>query len=171
VHVELYPPVTELPPRLAPGTGVLGRVWWSLRIRYYTWRLAGDTPADVRLFVLYHDPAVTEAVPHSLGLQQGLLGVVYAYAAGDADATNDVVIAHEVMHTLGATDKYDPATNLPAFPEGYGDPRAWPRYPQRAAEIMAGRLAVSAQSAEVPTDLDEVVVGRQTAAEINWAPP
>ena len=26
------------------------------------------------------------------------------------DGANDVVIAHELLHTLGATDKYDPAT-------------------------------------------------------------
>jgi len=168
VHIELYPRVTEMPPRLAPGTGPLGRIWWSLRIRYYTWRIASDTPADIRLFVLYHDPAHTERVPHSLGMQKGLLGVVYAYAAGQADATNSVVLAHEVMHTLGATDKYDPATDLPAFPEGYGDPGASPRYPQSVAEIMAGRIAISPDEAEAPAGLDDVVVGPQTAAEVNW---
>ena len=60
VKVVLYPQVAgRLPPRLDPGTGFAGRIWWSLRLRYYTWRQAGDTPADIRVFVLYHDPERT----------------------------------------------------------------------------------------------------------------
>jgi len=168
VHVELYPEVEELPPSLEPGTSLPGRIWWSLKTRYYTSRFAGDTLADIRVFVLYHDPDRTRAVPHSLGLQKGLLGIVHAYAGRRYDATNNVVIAHEVMHTLGATDKYDPTTNLPVFPQGYADPDADPLYPQEQAEIMAGRIAVSAVEAEIPGNLSEVAVGSQTAAEVNW---
>lgn len=168
VKMVLYPQVTELPPRLEPGTGVAGRIWWSLKLRYYTWRQAGDTPADIRVFVLYHDPEGTTAVPHSLGLQAGLLGVVYAFADEMLDAPNNVVIAHEVLHTLGATDKYDPATNLPVFPEGYGEPDAEPRFPQSSAEIMAGRIAISGDEAEIPEGLWDVVVGPETAVEIQW---
>ena len=97
------------------------------------------------------------------------MGVVYAYAADEMDDENDIVIAHEVMHTLGATDKYDMATGLPVFPDGYGDPLAEPRYPQAVAEIMAGRTALSPTDAEMPRSLDEVVVGPETAVEVNWA--
>jgi hypothetical protein len=168
VRIELYPQVADMPPRLEPGAGPLSSIWWSLKVRYYTWRIAGNTLADIRVFVLYHDPERTLAVPHSLGLQKGLLGIVYAYADRRMDPTNSIVVAHEVLHTLGATDKYDPATDLPAFPEGYGDPEADPRYPQQFAEIMAGRTAVSPAAAKMPASLDEVVVGHRTAAEINW---
>ncbi len=168
VKMVLYPQVTALPPRLEPGTGVAGRIWWSLKLRYYTWRQAGDTPADIRVFVLYHDPERTTVVPHSLGLQAGLLGVVYAFADETLDAPNNVVIAHEVLHTLGATDKYDPATNLPVFPQGYGEPEAEPRFPQSVAEIMAGRIAISPDEAEMPEGLTEVLVGPETAVEIQW---
>jgi hypothetical protein len=168
VKMVLYPQVTELPPRLQPGTGVAGRIWWSLKLRYYTWRQAGDTPADIRVFILYHDPDRTTAVPHSLGLQAGLLGVVYAFADETLDEPNNVVIAHEVLHTLGATDKYDPASNLPMFPQGYGEPDAEPRFPQSLAEIMAGRIAISADEAEIPEGLGKVLIGPETAAEIRW---
>lgn len=168
VRVDLHPRVTELPPRLEPGASLPARIAWSLRTRYYTWSVAGDALADIRLFVLYHDPDHTEAVPHSLGLQQGLLGVVYAYADPVATATNNIVIAHELLHTLGATDKYDPATNLPLYPQGYGEPDAESRYPQQLAEIMAGRIAIDPDEAEMPPDLDYVVVGRETATEIGW---
>jgi len=170
VRLDLYPEVTEAPPRLAPDAGAPGRLWWSLRTRYYAWRQARDTLSDVRIFVLYHDPATSGTVPHSLGLQKGLLGIVYAYADRDMGETNNVVIAHEVMHTLGATDKYDPATGLPVFPEGYGDREAEPRYPQVTAEIMGGRTALSATVAEMPASLRDVVAGPETAVEVNWAP-
>lgn len=171
VRVELYPQVREAPPRLDPRAGMLGRLWWSLKVRYYTWRIAGDTLADIRVFVLYHDPQHTLTVPHSLGLQKGLLGIVYAFAERQMNAENGIVIAHEVLHTLGATDKYDLGTNLPLFPDGYGDPEAQPRYPQQFAEIMAGRTAVSPTAARMPASLDEVVVGRATALEIRWIDP
>ena len=168
VKMVLYPQVTELPPRLEPGTGVAGRIWWSLKLRYYTWRQAGETPADIRVFVLYHDPDRTTAMPHSLGLQAGLLGVVYAFAHEALDEPNNVVIAHEILHTVGATDKYDPATNLPVFPQGYGEPDAEPRFPQATAEIMAGRIAISPDEAEIPEGLADVIVGPETAGEIRW---
>jgi hypothetical protein len=81
---------------------------------------------------------------------------------------NAVVIAHELLHTLGATDKYDPGTDAPLFPDGYGDPDQRPLYPQAAAEIMAGRRMLSPARWEQPDSLDEVVIGRATALEIRW---
>jgi hypothetical protein len=168
VHIELYPAVDEPPPGLEPGASLPGRMWWSLKARYYGWRVAGDRLAHIRLFVLYHDPEQTYSVPHSLGLQKGLLGIVYAYADAAYDATNNVVVAHELMHTLGATDKYDPATSLPLFPQGYAEPGAEPLHPQSLAEIMAGRVPVAPDEARMPTGLDEVVVGPETAREVNW---
>lgn len=171
VHVELYPPLEAAPPVLDPEAGLFGRVAWSLRMRWFSWRHAGDALADIRMFVLYHDPAQVEAVPHSLGLQKGLLGVVYAYADPSADGTNNLVIAHEALHTLGATDKYDPATALPLYPDGYGEPDAEPRHPQSFAEIMAGRVALAPDEAEIPAGLEQAVVGAKTAAEIGWLRP
>lgn len=168
VKVDLHPPLAELPPRLAADAGIAGRILWSLRMRAYAWRHARDSLADIRMFVLYHDPRLTPSVPHSLGLQKGLLGVVYAFADPEMDGSNAVVIAHEALHALGATDKYEPGSGLPRFPEGYADPDADPRHPQEAAEIMAGRIALSPGEAETPESLDDVVVGGTTAAEINW---
>lgn len=169
VQVLLHPPVTDLPPRLDAGAGPLATALWSLRMRWYAAREAGGKAGQIRVFVLYHDPRLTPRVPHSLGLQKGLIGVVYAFAEPDMDGANNIVIAHEIMHTLGATDRYDPATGLPVFPAGYGDPARQPRYPQPTAEIMAGRRALSSSEARMPRDLERVVVGPETAAEIAWA--
>jgi hypothetical protein len=141
---------------------------WSLKARYYSWRVAGDRHAHVRVFVLFHDPEHTSKVPHSLGLQKGLVGIVHAYADPAYGRTNSVVLAHELMHTLGATDKYDPATSQPLFPHGYGEPDATPLHPQRFAEIMAGRIAIATDEAGMPASLSQAVVGPETAREINW---
>ena len=140
----------------------------SLKMRYYAWREGGGTPARVRVFVLYHDPARNPVVPHSLGLQKGLVGVVYAFAADDMTGANAIVIAHEVLHTLGAADRYDLASGLPRYPDGYAQPDRQPRYPQPQAEIMAGQRALSASESEMPESLEDVVVGSATAREINW---
>ena len=76
-------------------------------------------------------------------------------------------MTHEILHTVGATDKYD-HNNNPIYPEGYAKPGQKPLYPQRYAEIMAGRIALSEQKAKIPTSLKLTVVGEKTAKEINW---
>ena len=120
------------------------------------------------MFVLYHDPALTPTVPHSLGLSKGLIGVVYAFAAPEMNGENNVVIAHELLHTVGATDKYNLADDLPRFPDGYGDPAQQPLYPQLTAELMAGRRVISPDKFSQALSLDEVVIGAATALEIRW---
>ena len=39
---------------------------------------------------------------------------------------------------------------------------------QSVAEIMAGRIAISASEAEMPEGLGEVLIGPETAVEIRW---
>jgi hypothetical protein len=175
VRTRLRPELHELPPQRAPDAGILGTAWWSLRLRWWAARISSRNhdPEDVRMFVLYHDPALTPTVPHSLGLSKGLIGVVYAFATPRMDGGNDIVIAHELLHTLGAGDEYDFATDAPRFPDGYGDPRQVPLYPQRTMELMAGRRMLAADRWEQGEDLNEVVIGDASAREINWpvAPP
>jgi hypothetical protein len=77
-------------------------------------------------------------------------------------------MAHEVLHTLGATDKYDPVTNMPIFPFGYAEPDRAPLHPQDKAELMGGRVPRSPREAEIPRDLSQVVIGPATALEIGW---
>lgn len=173
VHIELYPRVASLPPELPAEAGWLRTATWSLAMRWYAWRAtsgASRAPPNIRIFVLYHAPERQAVLPHSLGLAKGLVGVVHAYADRGHEGANAVVIAHELLHTLGATDKYGVADLLPLYPDGYAEPERNPRYPQPFAEIMAGRRAVSAREAEMPGSLDEVVVGAATAREIAWAP-
>jgi len=167
---RLRPELEDRPPQRAASAGLIATAVWSLKLRYWAWRVSRHArePEDVRIFVLYHDPALTPTVPHSLGLTKGLIGVVYAFAVPEMTAENGVVIAHEMLHTVGATDKYNFADDAPRFPEGFGDPGQIPLYPQRNAELMAGRRMLASDRWEQASSLDEVVVGAATAQEIRW---
>jgi hypothetical protein len=171
VHVALYPQVKQLPPELQRGAGMSGTALWSLKLRWYAWRavnLGGRAPPRVRLFVLYHDPQTLDTVPDSHGMQKGLTGVVHTFALRSMAGSNSIVIAHELLHTLGATDKYDLMSGDPLFPAGFADPERKPLYPQDKAEIMAGRRPLAQHEAQMPAALSAVVVGPATAAEIRW---
>jgi len=174
VRVELYPPVAEKPPERASDSGILGNMWWSLKMRFYARRAVSSTgrPApQIRIFVRYHDPSFTQSVPHSVGMQKGLVGIVHAFADRSMTRTNNVVIAHEILHTLGASDKYDLETLAPLFPIGYAEPERQPLYPQSLTEVMAGRYAIDSQTFEMPDSLNDVLVGSATALEIRWPNP
>jgi hypothetical protein len=172
IQLRLYPTPASLPPALAPGSGILTRIAWSLQLRWYRWRTINALPRaapTIALFLLYHDPANLPALPHSTGLQRGLMGIVHVYAGVDQQGENNIVITHELLHTFGATDKYDLATDAPLYPDGYADPLQTPRYPQTRAEIMAGRMPVSTSEQVMAANFDEVVVGPATAREIGWS--
>jgi hypothetical protein len=171
VHVELYPPGSKLPPSLDPAAGPLGLAWWSLKLRYFAAQatpVAGRAPPRIRLFLLYHDPATLERAPDSHGLQKGLIGVVHLFADVGMAGRNNIVIAHELLHTVGASDKYDLGNGSPLFPSGYGDRDQDPLYPQERAELMAGRRALSAYQWDMPRALTGVLIGPETAREIKW---
>jgi hypothetical protein len=174
VSVKMFPAVREPPPGRDQDGGIFATMWWSLKMRLYAGRASrasGLPPPQIRIFVHFHDPEVTREVPHSVGMQKGLVGVVHGFADRDMRGSNNVVIVHEILHTLGATDKYDPQTLAPLFPTGYAEPDREPRYPQQFAEIMAGRIALSAEEFEIPESLEDVLVGEATALEIRWVNP
>jgi hypothetical protein len=171
LRLTLAPPLSQAPPELQRGGSALSAILWSLHMRYWAWRVdapAGPAP-DIKLFVLYHDPAISPTLAHSLGLQKGLLGVVHVFADARMQGSNDTVIAHELLHTLGATDKYDLASNQPLHPDGFAEPNRDPLYPQAFAELMAGRIPVSSTQAETPESLEHVLIGPKTASEIGWS--
>lgn len=172
IGITLYPTPAEPPPELAADAGIFGRVLWSLRLRRYrahTVDAIERSRPKIALFLLYHDPARTPVLPHSLGLQRGLMGVVHLFAARSQATQNAIVTAHELFHTFGATDKYAPAGDAPLFPDGYAEPARVPRFPQRYAEIMAGRVPLSPERQQMPDDLWQTRVGPATAREIGWS--
>ncbi|MGF1548651.1 MAG: hypothetical protein ACFCUG_15145 [Thiotrichales bacterium] len=157
------------PPLRPQSVDILTAVQYSLRLRFWAWRNQPEVGDSViRMYVVYHDPATAELVPDSLALHKGMLGLVYAYADPDFEAGNNFVLAHELLHTLGATDKYDPETNLPIYPDGYAQPFKSDLYPQRKAELMGGRIPLTARDADMPASLEDAIIGGLTALEIRW---
>jgi hypothetical protein len=170
IEVEYHGRLDSHPPQPPSGQSILENIWWSLSFRVWAWYrgwTSDKESGDVELFVSYYDTATSSSLRHSVGLEGGLIGIINAFADNAYRGSNQVVIIHELMHTLGATDKYDGA-NMPSYPEGYAEPYRQPLYPQRKAEIMGGRIPLSEQQARMPQKLAEVMVGAFTAAEINW---
>jgi hypothetical protein len=158
------------PPRLERNPSALDALVWSLRMRWLAARLEWSNPApaaDIVAFAVFHDDTAA-ALDQSRALEKGLIVVANLFAAKIARDQNQVVLAHELLHTLGARDKYDPHTNQPLYPEGYADPDARPRFPQMRAELMAGRIPLRETEAAMPANLRSVVIGDATAREIGW---
>jgi hypothetical protein len=169
VRFELGTPVAEQPPALPESPNALSVTGWSLRMRWWSGSVAGEqdkiTP-DVRIFVRYHRPDYAVTLENSVGLQKGMVGIVNAFASRRYRGKNNVIIAHEFLHTLGATDKYSPVDGHPLNPDGLAEPDRDPLYPQRFAEIMGGRIALAENDSVIPQDLGYAVIGRLTASEI-----
>ncbi len=172
LRVELGLPIKEQPPQIGADIGRLDIMLWSLKMRWWASSISGDQDSiepDVRIFVRYHEPGSVFVLENSVGLQKGMVGIVNAYASRRHRGTNNVIIAHEFLHTLGATDKYDPSSGQPIPPDGLADPLRSPLYPQKNAEIMGGRIALAADDAVIPKSLKYAVIGPLTASEINLA--
>jgi hypothetical protein len=170
VEIKVAAEVLAHPPAAPRQRSALNVIFWSLHVRLWAYRAdnyRGPDP-EVRLFVQYFDPERTKRLDHSLALEKGMIGIIKAFAATRLAAQNNVILAHELLHTVGATDKYDLQSNQPLYPNGYAEPERRPLYPQRYAEIMGGRVPRSATMADIPRDLDETLVGPATAREIRW---
>jgi hypothetical protein len=165
---------TAAPP-VPAGDGVLDAARHSLAMA----RWAGDLDTrggvladayDVRIYVVARRPPANaeRTMVEGRGEQGGRLGVVEVELDDSMADLALIVVAHELLHTLGATDKYD-ARGKATVPDGLAEPDKQPLFPQRFAEIMARNRPLDAAGAEaVPERLDEVAVGPATAREIGW---
>lgn len=166
---QLAPVSRELPPTVPGQFDTIHIAWWSLKMRWWSWKqsFAHDlVNADIQMFVLYQTLNDNAEVGISVGMRKGRYGIVRAYARQRYQATNHVVFTHELLHVLGATDKYVMSTGEPIHPDGFAEPDRIPLYPQRFAEIMGGRLPLNPGRSAIPSSLDQCRIGRTTAREI-----
>ncbi len=169
-NVRLGDTITQRPPAFPQDGTPADVLLWGLRFRWWAFR---NTPDDggsltrVRLFVMYYEGTADQTLAHSLGMQKGLMGLVHAFADRRQTQQNNVIIAHEILHTVGARDKYDASGN-PQFPIGYARPHREPLFPQRNAEIMSGRIPTSFWNSYMAESLRSVTINPFTAREINW---
>jgi len=170
VQIQLAPPIDASPPAAPEQASIVQALWWAVRMRLWVWRHDGWNAADsdIRIFMSFHAPDNPLGMQHSLGLQKGMIGLVNGYADAERQGLNNFVAAHELLHTLGATDKYDIESGKPLWPDGFADPVQAPLFPQQRAEIMGGRVQVTPGWSLLPPSLDHAVVGAATAIEIGW---
>ncbi len=171
VRIELGYALDEQPPALPPDANPFDVALWSLKMRWWTGHVTDDQDdidPDVRMFVRYHQPQEAILLENSVGMRKGMFGIVNAYTGRHQSSRNNVIIAHEFLHTVGASDKYSLETGQPIAPDGLAEPGRTPLYPQRYAEIMGGRVALAADDAVIPKSLEFAVVGPLTAKEIRF---
>ena len=170
VDVFLAPAIPSRPPAPPFGGSTLRIILWSLELRFWAWR--NDThngpKPDVRLFVSYHDPALTPRLPHSTGLQKGLMGVVNAFAESRDGRVEQCRHHARVAAYPWRNRQVRPGREPAALSRRFADPDARPLYPQQRAEIMAGRIPISETRAEIAEGMKQVVIGAKTAREISW---
>lgn len=163
-------------PPLPENDGLVDAARWSWDLRRFTAALdsaagLGDQTFDARIYLLAREPidARRKAV-EGIGEQGGRVGLVEVELDAAMVDFALFVAAHELMHTLGAGDRYD-ASGEPIVPEGLADPDAVPLFPQARTELMARHRAVAPGHSEPPESLEELVVGDVTAREIGWLAP
>ncbi len=170
-RLELGPQVDNDIPELAPTPSMLDTLIWSLKMRWFAARIdsgSGRPSPDIKLFALYYEQSEEAVLDRSTALERGLIAVAKLFAGRSSQGSNQIVMAHELLHTLGATDKYDLDTNLPIYPHGYANPTLQPLHPQRSAELMAGRIPFDERTAHMPSGISRTLIGPLTAEEIGW---
>lgn len=174
---ELRAPVDGSAPPPAPASdGPVDLAEYAYALSSYVDDIdkrAGIDPSlyDVRIYVALRRPRKAEVtLAEGQSQQGGRIGIVQVELDTDAEGAHLplVVVAHELMHTLGGTDKYDPATGRSLVPLGLAEPDRVPLFPQRYAEIMSRNRPVSATEEKVPESFEEIAVGPATAREIGW---
>ncbi|MCW8929764.1 MAG: hypothetical protein OQL19_05965 [Gammaproteobacteria bacterium] len=168
VDIALSDPVKEHPPMTPRQGNIFEIILWSLKLRYWAFQrdeYQGPKP-EIQVFALYFDPQKSQSLRHSTGLEKGHIAVINLFANKKQNNSNQFIIAHELLHTLGASDKYHFTNNEPIYPHGYAEPELEPLYPQSYAEIMGGRIPISQNESRIPKSLSEVIIGEQTAREI-----
>jgi hypothetical protein len=150
----------------------LDRAWHAIDV----WRTERDVDRaaggaaggfDVRVFFRCDSlPGSVLGFAEGSGAVDGEVAFVRGSCDGDLSLSLQT-IGHELLHTLGATDRYDAGGHARA-PEGLADPDRVPLYPQIHAEWMAGEVALAPGRGRLPESLEELRVGEATAREIGW---
>jgi hypothetical protein len=172
---ELWGPAAGSPPPLPEG----GSLWARAREAYVLWRalraIDGAVPDfdassyDARIYLALEPPGSgPETFAEGAGQAGGEVGLVRARVSAGQPVLAMQAIGHELLHCLGATDKYSAEGH--ALPDGLADPGRRPLYPQVAADFMGVEVALGPASGRLPRSFDELAVGPATAAEIGWAP-
>ena len=163
------PVVAEPPPLPGDEISVTDRAAAALAFEQAARALdekAGITSADeIVIDVLLGDGSAGPV--EGLAEKNGRRGVVQGSADDTELGLELVATVHEVLHCVGATDKYD-AQGRTVPPGGLAEPERAPLYPQAFGEVMVGEVPLTEQSGRPIRSLEEARVGPATASEIAW---
>ncbi|HEY3496924.1 MAG TPA: hypothetical protein VGK73_19630 [Polyangiaceae bacterium] len=168
-----YGPVDlEAPLPSPPEDGLVGAARHAWQLRNFTTDIdaRAKVPSrgfDARLYLVARPPSRSGFV-EGISEHGGRVGVALAELDESNVPLTLFVAAHELFHTLGATDRYD-ANGRTLIPDGLAEPDKVPLYPQLYVEIMARNRPLDAEQQVPPRSLDELWVGASTAAEIGWS--
>jgi hypothetical protein len=168
---QVAPVSSDLPPSIPEQFDTAAIAWWSLRMRLWASMQGlfdGLIEPDIRMFVVLHSVGGGSEMGISVGMRKGRYGIVKAYAKESMTGSNLVIFTHEMLHVLGASDKYVLSTGDPIFPEGFANPDQRPLFPQKQAEIMGGAIPLNSYSSTMPESLAQCRIGRTTATEIGF---
>ena len=123
---------------------------------------------DSRIYVTASPPNGKVHMVEGASEQGGRVGVVSIDLDTQAVVVDFAlsVIAHELLHTLDATDHYDDAGRA-KIPDGLAEPELGTS--QRFVEIMTRGRPVSPTEEKTLDSIDELAVGPATAREIGWS--
>jgi len=161
-------------PPVPAGSALPDLARYSLNLWRYLRRvnsMAGPpaTSADMTVYVITRVPSSEERTQvEGMGEQGGKVGIVRVELDAKMVDFALFVTAHELMHTLGASEKYD-AAGRTLIPAGLADPLLSPLYPQKCADVMARNVVIGPNEERPPDSLEELCVGPITAREIGWA--
>jgi hypothetical protein len=172
-HFAVYGPVESVrqPPR-SPDDKLSALAQYA----YGFWRFRREIDAlvglvdgdfDSVIYVLVRPPEGRTMFVEGLSQLGGRTGLVEVQLDETMADPALAVVAHELFHTLGATDKYDAAGRV-LLPAGLAEPERSPQLPQRFVELMARGRPVSPGVEVPPKRIDELRVGATTAREIGW---
>jgi hypothetical protein len=169
VHYGPVPLDHAVPVVDGDGLGAAARYAWDLHGFTRDTDVRAGVPSggfDARLYLVVRPPS-ERGVVEGAGEHGGRVGIARADLTHRTLDLALFVAAHELFHTLGATDHYGPDGRA-LVPEGLAEPELTPQFPQRKAELMARNRPVSAREERRPESLDELGVGPSTAREVGW---
>ena len=159
-------------PLSPPGSSPLERARHAIRV-FRTIRdidrASGGTVGgfDLRIFFLCAPlPDGQLGFAEGAGAVNGEVAFVRGSCDGDLSLSL-LTIGHELLHTVGASDRYD-AQGHAREPDGLADPARVPLYPQVHAEWMVGEVPLGPGRGRLPESLEELRIGEATAREIGW---
>lgn len=172
IHFQLGSTIKDPPPLVdeAVASSAFSTGLWSLKFKLYSlmYRQKEDWSADTVMYLIYYHSKNVDHLERSTALQRGRIALVNLYGEPNMTKTNNVIIAHEALHTFGAKDFYDTNTGVPIYPIGYAEPDKKPLYPQTKAEIMGGYILLNDKDFFIPDSFNEVVINKDTAKDVKW---